>query len=244
MSDTIIYEHPLSEKIRCYLRIEHLAEQIEQLSACQQSVSFKPFFNALFSIAELVERGELKQELNRDLDGHKVTMQQWRHSDGIDADQLDQLLAQIDSFLLLKSATNKGLHLLTNDPLLNQIKNKMPLPGGGALFDTPLLNFWLHLPQATRQQDIERWLKPFQKTIEAIKLLLHLLRQSSSYHQQIANDAFFSDTCDRNQLLRIKLDVQQGCYPTISGYRNRYAIRFIPWSEQPLHDIKFFLSCC
>ena len=57
MSDTIIYEHPLSEKIRCYLRIEHLAEQINQLSACQQSAGFKPFFNALFSIAELVERG-------------------------------------------------------------------------------------------------------------------------------------------------------------------------------------------
>jgi len=244
MSDTIVYEHPLSEKIRCYLRVEHLADQIDKFGSCPQGSGFKPFFAALFTLSEIVDRGELKKELIRDLDNHKLALAQWRLAEGIDKNQLNQLLAQIESFCFFKSPANKAQQLLTNDPLLNQVKNKMSLPGGGALFDTPLLHFWQHLPLTSRQQDISRWLKPFQMTIDAITLLLHLLRQSSPYLEKLANDAFYQDSCDKNQLLRIKLEMQQGCYPTVSGHRNRYAIRFIAWNEQPLHDIKFALSCC
>ncbi|MDP2562032.1 cell division protein ZapD [Psychrobium sp. 1_MG-2023] len=244
MSDTIIYEYPLTEKIRCYLRIEQLSKQLHAYQSLQQPELFKPFFSALFTLAEQVDRGEFKKELLRDLDTRKVSLNQWFDVESIDKEQLNKLIKKIDSFNFSQAQPNKVHALISQDPLLVQIKNKQSLPGGGCEFDTPLLHYWQHLPQHQRLSDINKWLAPFEQTIEAVTLLLQLLRESSTYYEQVATDGFFQDGCTESQLVRIKVAVHQGCYPCISGYRNRYSIRFISWNEQPLHDINFALACC
>lgn len=244
MSDTIIYEHPLNEKIRSYLRIEYLAEQIVHYRTFDNSIGFKPFFDSLFSLAELVDRGEIKKELIRDLEFQKNSLKQWLNADDVDKEQLTKLLTQIESFCFLPAQPIKAQLFINNDPLLRQVKNKLALPGGGCHFDTPLLHYWQHLPPAVRQKDIECWIKPFQMTVDAVRFLLHLLRESVIFEEKTAFEGFFQSSCDKNQLLIIKLKLHQGCYPNISGYRNRYAIRFASWNEQPIHDIKFALACC
>jgi len=244
MSDTIVYEHPLTEKMRSYLRVEHLSEQLFTYRDIDDTELFKPFFNLLFSLAELIDRGELKKELIRDLDAHKCALNQLRDDKDIDSDKLALLITKMESFDFCQAQPNKAQLLITHDPLLTQIKNKSSLPGGGCHFDTPLLHYWTHLPQQQRASDIERWLIPFLPTIEAIKLLLQLTRESKVYTKETASEGFFQSNCDKTQLLRIRLSVQQGCYPTVSGYRSRYSIRFIAWNEQPLHDITFALACC
>jgi len=64
MSDTIVYEHPLTEKMRCYLRIEQLKNQLLAYLNVDNSDLFKPFFGLMFSLAEQVDRGELKKRVN------------------------------------------------------------------------------------------------------------------------------------------------------------------------------------
>ncbi|MGB0898967.1 MAG: cell division protein ZapD [Psychrobium sp.] len=244
MSETIIYEYPLTEKVRCYLRIEHLSDQLLGFQSVEQPDLFKPFFGLLFSLAEQFDRGELKKELLRDLDNQKHSLNQWREDENIDQYQLDILIKKLDGFKLSQSQPNKTNSTLCQDPLLAQIKNKSSLPGGGSPFDTPLLHYWNHLPLQRRQKDIERWLSPFSQTIEAVRLLLQLTRESSSYQEVTANEGFYQNSCEQLQLLRIKLMAHQDHYPTISGYKNRYAVRFQSWNEQPVQDIKFLLSCC
>ena len=244
MSDIIIYEYPLSEKVRSYLRIEQLGQQLLAYRDLDQLHLFKPFFSHLFCLHEQIARGELKKELIRDLDNHKIALNRWRDNENIDKEQLEKLLTNIDSFNFSQTPVNKALTLINQDALLNQIKSKAALAGGGCAFDTPLLHYWFHLPMTKRQSDIDLWLAPLMQTIEAVKLLLQLLREAAPYHEKIAKDGFFQNNCEQNQLLRMKISVNQGCYPNISGYRNRYSIRFLSWNEQPLHDIKFDLACC
>ena len=49
---------------------------------------------------------------------------------------------------------------------------------------------------------------------------------------------------DGCELLRLNLDAELGCYPTVSGHRSRFAIRFLPLTEQRLGDVPFELACC
>ncbi|NRA69985.1 MAG: cell division protein ZapD [Gammaproteobacteria bacterium] len=244
MSDIIIYEHPLNEKIRSYLRIEYLAQQIDRFRKLDSTAGFKPFFDCLFSLAELVDRGELKKELIKDLEEQEHHLTQWRDADNIDNVQLTILLDKIQSFSFHQSQPNKAQGLISGDQILHQIKNKLALPGGGCNFDTPLLYCWQQLPQEQRTSDIERWLQPFKMTIDAVELLLHMLRESVSYEEYVAIAGFYQATCEKNQLLRVKLSGHQGCYPNVSGYRNRFAIRFSALNGQQIHDIKFAISCC
>ncbi|MCG7533245.1 cell division protein ZapD [Psychrobium sp. MM17-31] len=244
MSETIIYEYPLTEKIRCYLRIENLSDQLLSYKAVQQPELFKPFFGLLFSLAEQFDRGELKKELIRDLDTQKHSLNQWRNEENIDQEQLTLLIDKLETFKAAQSQPNKPQQNLCQDPLLAQIKNKSSLPGGGSPFDTPLLHYWNHLPQQKKEQDIERWLAPFEQSIEAIRLLLQLTRESSSYQEVTAREGFYQNSCEQLQLLRIKLMAHQDHYPTISGYKNRYAVRFQSWNDHPVQDVKFLLSCC
>lgn len=244
MSETIIYEYPLTEKIRCYLRVEHLSDQLLSYKAVENPELFKPFFNVLFALTEQFDRGELKKELIKDLEYQKQSLNQWRSDDNIDQVQLDKLLNKIESFNFSQAQVNKAHNTIGQDPLLNQIKNKSALPGGGSPFDTPLLQYWHHLPMSQREEDIDRWLAPFRQTISAIRLLLQLTRESSVFNDCVAADGFYQNSCEQLQLLRIKVLAHQDHYPTISGYKNRYAVRFQSWNEQPIQDVNFLLSCC
>jgi len=244
MSETIIYEYPLTEKIRCYLRIEHLSDQLLGYKAIDKPELFKPFFGLLFALSEQFDRGELKKELIKDLEQNKASLNQWRTDKNIDQVQLEKLLQKIDSFKFSQAQSNKAHTIIGQDPLLNQIKNKSALLGGGSPFDTPLLHYWNHLPDQRRLEDIERWLSPFAQTIAAIRLLLQLTRESSIYQECTAVEGFYQNSCEQLQLLRIKVPTHQDYYPTISGYKNRYAVRFQSWNEQPIQDVDFLLSCC
>ncbi|MFS1163998.1 cell division protein ZapD, partial [Aeromonas salmonicida] len=42
----------------------------------------------------------------------------------------------------------------------------------------------------------------------------------------------------------IRLPDAQQCYPTLSGHKNRFALRFLPTTEQQIGDVPFQLACC
>jgi cell division protein ZapD len=50
------YEHPLNEKVRIYLRLEHLLKQLHDSSELSDPWQYTIFFNALFDLLELIEQ--------------------------------------------------------------------------------------------------------------------------------------------------------------------------------------------
>ena len=46
------------------------------------------------------------------------------------------------------------------------------------------------------------------------------------------------------ELIRLRVDPSQGHYPTMSGHKSRFAVRFLPLGELETGDIEFQLACC
>jgi len=93
----LIYEQPLNEKIRSYLRIENLALQL-QLHA-EQDHQYQ-CFNPLFSLAELTERCDYRTDILKDIEKQIQLISQWRTHSSVDNDQVDKLT---DRLIALKS---------------------------------------------------------------------------------------------------------------------------------------------
>ena len=66
----IIYEYPLQERVRTYLRLEH---GFEQLNVSRELFQQQPdaFFQSLFSLSDLLERVDIRTELSKDLDAQQ-----------------------------------------------------------------------------------------------------------------------------------------------------------------------------
>ena len=49
----ILYEHPLNEKMRTYLRLEHLLNQLQNLTSLENEWQQQAFFNVLFEVIDV-----------------------------------------------------------------------------------------------------------------------------------------------------------------------------------------------
>ena len=133
---------------------------------------------------------------------------------------------------------------LKEDRLLGSIRQRFSIPGGLCAFDVPQLHHWLVTPAVGRHQQMQQWLSDINLLMNAISLLLRLWRESGHFSDQVATNGFFQDTAEGAELIRIRLTGSQSCYPTLSGHKNRFALRFLPTTEQPIGDVSFQLACC
>lgn len=77
--------------------------------------------------------------------------------------------------------------------------------------------------------------------------LLQLTRSTSHYDNAVAHTGFYQgDSAQALALVRVKVDASHGCYPTISGHKNRFAIHFVQLEQQRHSDrpIDFLLATC
>ena len=154
---------------------------------------------------------------------------------------MQQESAQLSRNLL--SAPRPGARL-KEDRLLGSIRQRFSIPGGLCAFDVPQLHHWLATPAIARHQQMQLWLSDINLLMNAISLLLRLWRESGNFSEQVAVNGFFQDTAESAELIRIRLTGTQQCYPTLSGHKNRFALRFLPTTEQQIGDVPFQLACC
>ena len=65
---TILYEHPLNERIRNYLKLEQLFKQVDSCVPADIFINHQIFFNALFAIIDTLERSDIRGDLIKDLE--------------------------------------------------------------------------------------------------------------------------------------------------------------------------------
>ncbi|WP_299493173.1 cell division protein ZapD [uncultured Shewanella sp.] len=239
--NTLIFEHPLNEKIRGYLRLEYLDQQLEQnLAEDHQARCFDP----LFSLCELTERCDYRGEVLKDLDRQ---LAQWSMNNAPTLDSIpDPVTSLKESRNKLKLAPRPGIQI-KNDRFLSTLRQRYNMPGACCNFDLPQLHFWLEKPWEQRQMEYRGWKEQFSDLLTPIKLLLTLTRHASHYKECSAHDGFFQAHSEHPlSLVRIKLDPNDQCYPTISGHKNRYAIHFMQFDNQKhaSENIPFQLATC
>lgn len=240
----MIYDFPLNEKSRTYLRLESLLAQISDNLETELPWGHIACFKAIFDLQELLDRGDLRADLIKDLERLSQRLSRWAALPEADIEQIEQMQSELMALSRqLLSAPRPGAKL-KEDRLLTSIRQRFSIPGGLCAFDVPQLHHWLALPHSQRLPQMQGWLDDIALIIEAIHQLLRLWRESGAFCDKIAVNGFYQDMADGAELIRIKLEHGQGCYPTLSGHKNRFALRFLPASEHPIGDVKFQLSCC
>ena len=138
----MIYDFPLNEKSRTYLRLESLFSQIRDNLDSDQSWAHIAFFKGLFDLQELLERGDLRADLIKDLERLGQRLSHWASLPDVDLEQIKQM--QQESTQLsrnLLSASRPGARL-KEDRLLGSIRQRFSIPAVLCL-RSQLLTGWL-----------------------------------------------------------------------------------------------------
>ncbi len=253
VEEGIIYEQPLNERVRTFLRLECLFEGAYAHVDGPSPWESRMVLGHLLDILAVCGRTDLKTEVMKELERQTALLEALRHNPEVDRARLLGLLEQLEGLV-------DGLHAMSGQPgqglrgheLLNAVRQRSSIPGGTCHFDLPGLHHWLHRPPAERSAELRRWLAQLEPLRRAIVLLLRLIRQSARPQPQRAHGGFFQQSLDPSaptQLLRVGLPPGSPWYAEISAGRHRFTVRFLaPGPEgrasQTEADVDFLLACC
>ncbi len=253
MPTLITFEHPLNERIRTFLRLEHLFRQLDHFVYQDDQRASRCAISALLDLVAITARADVKSELLKELDRLMGNLNRLSSQRGVDPDALAEVLGD------LRRAA-EGIHQLNGpighrareDEFLKTIGQRSSIPGGTCSFDLPHFHYWLIQPTELRQARFASWLEDLKPALEAIQLALSLIRSSSPARRILAEGGFFQEALDPvvpAQMLRVGLDAEEGIFPEISGHKNRFSIRFMSAEAQGraiqhAADVPFRLTCC
>lgn len=251
--DKIVFEHPLNEKTRTLLRLEHLLRQVNHHLPDDTVWSSRAAMSGLLDMLSVFSRADIKADLIKELDRHREKLAKIRSTPGVDGQRLDQILQQLEQATgrLYQVTGPIGQQLRANE-FLKTILQRSSIPGGSCNFDLPAYHFWLELPYDRRRQDLIGWMQTLEPILSAVTLILSLVRGSSDDTQELAAGGFFQCSLDPQtpaQLVRVALPRGTPLFAEISGGKHRFTIRFLDPSdmERPLQataDIPFVLNTC
>ena len=249
----ITYEYPFNERIRTYLRLESLFLRLVELVARDNALDHHYALASLFEVMDVGARADLKSDVLRDLEKQKQILIAFRGNPGIAQGVLDEVLQKIEGcYASLNSVAGKTGHALTENDWLMGIRSRIGIPGGTCAFDLPAYYSWQHEGPEKRRADLRGWVSTLNPLVEAINLLLTLLRDSGVPQKVIAQGGQYQQTLPQGrtfQLLRMQVDPATGYIPEISGNRLIVSIRLLRMGpDQRLHPIQedaaFDLTLC
>jgi cell division protein ZapD len=249
----ILYEYPLHERVRTYLRLEHLFIRLHQLVARVDAIDHHFALATLFEIMDVAARADLKSDLLKDLDRQKHSFDSYRGNPAIAESVLDRVIGEIDKcFADLSSQPGKAGQSLAENDWLMSIRSRICIPAGTCEFDLPAYYAWQHKTGVHRQADLAQWTLTLGPLAAAVHLLLKLLRDSSAPQKVIANAGQLQQSLPQGRsylLLRVALEVKLEMIPEISGNRLMVSVRLMQLGDstrpQPVtDDVAMELALC
>ncbi len=254
MTDNHVYEQPLNEKVRAFLRLEKLFQQYSFHLKHGSDWNNRGAIDSILEILTYTTRSDIKLEVLKELERQHTRLDRLSKRPQIDQSQLSSVLKNIQKRIgELQSISGQVGQDTKNVELLTAIAQKSSVPGSICDFDLPALKHWLTLAKDKRQQDIEKWFQPFGHLDRSVQLILDVLRHSAEDTDEIAQNGFFQQSLDTNQaiqLLRISIPGDSLCYPEISAGKHRFSVRFMKNDdpalrpEQCKEDVNFKLMMC
>lgn len=226
---TVLYEHPLNERIRNYLKLEQLFAQAYSCLSNDLGIktSHHVFFNALFSVLDTLERNDVRGDLIKDLEKLEQNLVIWSKVPDVDTSALEVNLAETVKLVSHLRVAQPTWWQLKEDKLLACLKQRFAIQGGSSSFDLPQLHFWLHQGEEKTKLEMQNWLKLLTDISSSLAIVLKFIRQRAEFEVIEVDSGFYQDNGEGLLLLRIKLDGGADYYPTVSGNKFRYSIRFM-----------------
>lgn len=251
--NNIVYEQPLNERMRIFLRLESLtceaAHNLHQRSAWDSRAAL----HSILDMSNIVSRADLKTEVIKELERQAANLARLEHKPGIDQRRLTGILDQLDILTdRLHAISGPVGQEVRENEFLKSVMQRSAVPGGTCHFDLPSYHLWLQQPAEHRIRDLERWLGAFEPLTLAIALILRLIRDSADARQVTANDGFYQQTLDTAipyQMIRVFVPPEFPYYAEISGGKHRFTVRFMRQNlneraVQIAENVDFELACC
>ncbi|MDH5472028.1 MAG: cell division protein ZapD [Gammaproteobacteria bacterium] len=254
MPEISVFEQPLNERIRTFLRLEHLFCQFEQHMKHTSAWDTQSAIKAIIDLLSMVGRGDIKRETIKELERQNTNLKSFIKIPDINHGRLALLIDEQKKCIeeLHAVSGNIGQNLQSNE-LLNAIRQRLTIPGGLCDFDLPAYSHWLNQPFENRQLVLNEWYEPLKILQTAITLILNVIRESTEAIDEIAEDGFYQRNLEANQsclLIRVILPADLNIFPEISAGKHRFSIRFLRTDnpaqrpEQEMSNVDFKLACC
>jgi len=250
----VVYEQPLNERMRTFLRLEFLYAQATYHSESSNPWSSRAAIASLLEILAITARGDSRNDVLKELERLVQVLKEYQTKSGVDPGRLKSLMS---NFVKLRHdlSTIGGNYMgpLRDSEFLSAIKHRSAIPGGTCDFDLPDYTYWLSRPGEVRAAEFNGWLELIRPLCDSIAELLWLIRQNAKSKSEIAAGGIFQLQFDREnpcQLVRVTLPPGVDLFPEISGSQHRCTIRFLNWldaTSRPAHvevDVPFLLTCC
>ena len=253
MNDSqILYEFPITSRVRSFLRFEYLIDHLESLI----NANSNPLetIRALHQILELIQHNDIKSELLRHIRWQEQELQKFTDSSPVDQDKLLQIVEEKQETIKNLDELNLSLSDYTNNYFLSSAKLRLNVPGGTCNFDLPEMHAWLHFSDDVRHESFKDWFRPFSKLNIALKSTLSLTRMSAEFSKEVAEDGYYMSDSRSNKnsscMIRIKANADSKIYPEISAGTHHFRVYFYKienLATRPCktnQDIHFELSNC
>lgn len=245
-----IYEEPVQEKIRKFIKIEFLLNKIIHFKGKENKSENYISLSAFSELYEILSRSDIKSELIREIENQNIYFQKIRDipETGADKNKLNSVIEKQEMLLhLVHGIESNYLDYLEHDVLF-----KTMLKNSFTQLQPSSIEFWLSRDILIRETQIDLWLEPLQFIKRAIDFILEVIRKSGRFEDRMAEKGFFTEKIlsTRNVLLiRVTLTSDLYYYPQISVGKQRLTIIFmskddknnlIPYQE----DVSFILTTC
>ena len=199
MTKPVIYEQPLNERVRTFLRLEHLFCQTDYTLRGFSVWDSRASLDSLVDTLEILSRSDLKTELIKELERQSVKLNPLQQSPGVDTDQLKAILLKLETAQqsLHNLAGQIGQNLREQE-LISSLRQRMTTPGGTCPIDLPIYHLWLQQSAEARIEQLELWSRQLNVVREPVLLLLSMIREASNPQQQVAPEGFFQQSLDSN----------------------------------------------
>ena len=249
----VVYEQPLNERMRTFLRLEFLYGQasyhgegtirgarVRRSRACSRSGDHGT--------------RRFPQRRSQGAQRHVGVLREYQSRTGVDPARLRSLLSNLSRLRDdLAAIGGNFMAPLRDSEFLSAIKHRSAIPGGTCDFDLPDYSYWLNRPAEVRAGEFAHWLGMIRPLCDSIVELLWLTRENAKRKPETAVGSVYQLQFDREnpcQLVRITLPADTDLFPEISGNQHRCTVRFLSWTDathRPVHvevDVPFLLTCC
>ena len=251
---TLLYEQPLNERMRTFLRLEFLYKQLLYHSDESSAWASRGSVASLLDIVAILSRGDVRGDVLKELERQLFILDRLRSTQDVDEGRLAGVMDNLNTLReQLNAVGPKYLLELRDNEFLNAIRHRSSIPGGTCAFDIPEYTHWLRQSYKRRSDDIAHWTTIISPLCDSVAGLLWMVRNSKQPSKQIAAKGVYQHSMNRDTAASlIRLVLPEGCklYPEISGGQHRFTVRLMQWAtddNRPLQtdsDVEFELTVC
>ena len=253
----VVFEFPLNERFRTFLRVENLYRRWQRYMASDHQDDHHTALLTLLDLYDFTFRNDIKGDLLSELNRYKLALSQYYGSPEISENKLTQTILQmVDAQKQIEQSPKFGSGLAENDWLIN-IKSRLVVPSSVCSFDMGFYYQWLQEDSGQRRSDMERLEMPFAPLFDAVIFLLTIARNMAFNKECVTlNKVFQQPLLGRKfDMLQIEIENAKNGLPDISANKHVIWLRFTPPTLQarPMNhisadsmpdEVNFFLGLC